>query len=209
MRESRSWPRSSVPNGWSQDGALRRAVKSISLIGTRQSRGPIKIASASSVSTITLTAARRCRRKRRRASRPGEKRRSLRTGARATSTVGDAWVKPAIDDIGQEVEENDETGEHEGHRHDNRRVVGKDRTDQQRADTGNAENLLGDDGPAEHRWHLQRHQRHDGNERVAHDMLDDDLALADPLGARGRDVIQPDYVEHGGAHITCVKCGLE
>src|SRR5215470_2328125 len=108
MRDSRSWPRSSVPNGWSQDGGASRAVKSISLIGT----------SASSASTMTLAAARRWRRKRRTASRQGEKRRSRFCGTSAASAIGDAWVKPAIDHIGQEVEENDEAREHESHCHD-------------------------------------------------------------------------------------------
>ena len=35
-------------------------------------------------------------------------------------------------------------------RHHHRRVVGEDRRDQQRADAGNAEDLFGDDGAAEH-----------------------------------------------------------
>src|SRR5579883_2224822 len=137
MRARRSCPRSSVPNGWSQDGGASRAVKSMSLIGTGQSVGPTRIASASSTSTTTLAAASRCRRKRRSASRPGEKRRSRPLGGPAASTEGDAWVKPTIDDIGQQVEENDKAGEHEGDRHDDGRVIGKDRADQERADAGN------------------------------------------------------------------------
>ena len=50
------------------------------------------------------------------------------------SAEGNAWVEPAIEDIGDQVEEDDEAGEHERHRHDDRRVVGEDRADQQRAD---------------------------------------------------------------------------
>src|SRR5215470_4578338 len=112
MRARRSCPRSSVPKGCSQDGEESRAVKSISLIDTGQSQGPIRIASASNASTTTLAAASRCRTKRLTASRPGENRR-LRLVAVATvaSTEGDAWVKPAIKDIGNEVEEDDKAGE--------------------------------------------------------------------------------------------------
>src|SRR5579872_58678 len=150
MRAKRSCPRSSVPNGWSQDGGARRAVKSMSLIGIGHSVGPIRIASASSASTMTLAAARRCRRKRRSASRPGEKRRSAFLTGTAVSTEGDAWVKPTIDDISEQVEENDEAGEHESDRHDDGRVIGENRADQQRADAGDTEDLLGDDGAAEH-----------------------------------------------------------
>ena len=38
-------------------------------------------------------------------------------------------------------------------RHHHRRVVAQDRVDQQRADAGHAEDLLGDDGAAEHLRH--------------------------------------------------------
>src|SRR5882672_1390375 len=141
MRESRSWPRSSVPNGCVQEGVLSRAVKSISLIGTRQTNGPNRTAAVSTVRMTTLATAMRWRRNFRHASTPGERwRRRPSSGTRA-STVGDAWVKPAIDDIGHEVEGNDETGEHEGHRHDDRRVIGENRSDQQGADAGDAKNL--------------------------------------------------------------------
>ena len=36
---------------------------------------------------------------------------------------------------------------------------------------GDAEDLLGDDGAAEDRRHLQRDQRHDRDQRVAHHVL--------------------------------------
>src|SRR5215470_19292123 len=126
----------------------------MSLIATGHSSGPIRIDSASSASTTTLIAARRCRENRRHASRQGEKRRLRWARVGATSTIGDAWVKPAIDDVGQQVEKNDETGEHERYRHDDGRVIGKDRADQKRTDPGNSENLVGDDGAAKHARHL-------------------------------------------------------
>ena len=50
--------------------------------------------------------------------------------------------------------------------------------------------------------HLQRDQRHHRDQRVAHHVLDDDDALAEPLGARRRDVVEADHVEHRGAHIA-------
>src|SRR5882757_2556777 len=144
MRASRSWPRSSVPNGCCHDGVLSRAVKSISLIGRRQSSGPNRTADVSSTRITTLTTAMRWRRNFRHTSRPGEMRGLRPCSGTAISAVGDAWVKPAIDDIGQEVEDDDETGEHERNGHDHRRIIGEDRADQQRADAGDAKNLLGD-----------------------------------------------------------------
>src|ERR1700724_2209098 len=130
MRASRSWPRSSVPNGCCHEGAPSRTVKSISLIGTRQTNGPRTTADVSAARITTLTTAMRWRRIFRQASKPGETRRRRPSSETAASTVGDAWVKPAIDDIGHEVEDNDETGEHERHRHDHGRVVGEDGRDQ-------------------------------------------------------------------------------
>src|ERR1700716_3691271 len=134
MRASRSWPRSSVPNGCCHDGELSRAVKSISLIGRRQSSGPNKTADVNSARITTLATAMRWRRNFRHASKPGEIRRGRPGSGTAISTVGDAWVKPAIDDVSQEVEDDDETGEHECHRHDDRRVIGENGCDQQGTD---------------------------------------------------------------------------
>src|ERR1700681_351323 len=139
MRASRSWPRSSVPNGCCHVGTLSRAVKSISLTGTRQINGPSTTADVSAVKITTLATAMRWRRNFRHASKPGETWRGRPSSGTATSTVGDAWVKPAIDDISQQVEDDDETGEHERHRHDHRGIIGEDRSDQQRADARDAE----------------------------------------------------------------------
>src|SRR6266581_6222762 len=209
MRAKRSWPRSSVPNGCAQEGVARRAVKSISLIGMRQTSGPNSTADVSSVRTTTLTTAMRWRRNLRHTSTPGETRRRRPTSGIATSAIGDAWVEPAIDDIGQEIEDDDETGEHERHRHDDGGVVGEDGADQQRADAGDAEDLLGDDGAAEHGRHLQGDQRHHRDQGVADHVLDDDLAFVEALRARGRDIIQPDHVKHGRTHVAGIGSGLE
>src|SRR3954447_26451025 len=149
MRASRSWPRSSVPNGCCHEGPSRRAVKSISLIGTFHRNGPSTMAAMIANKIARLATARRWRRNRLQASRRGEKRRSRLCTVALTSAVGDTWVEPAIEDIGDQVEEDDETGEHERHRHDEGRVVCEDRADQERADAGNAKDLLGDDGATE------------------------------------------------------------
>src|SRR5581483_11354004 len=128
MRAMRSWPRSSVPSGCAHDGPMRRAVKSISLIGTCHSSGPARIAITMATSRKLLASASRCRRKRRQASRPGEKCRARPcAGAGAAASIeGDARVEPAIEEIGDEVEDDDETGEHEGDGHHDGRVVGLD-----------------------------------------------------------------------------------
>src|SRR6476646_2459673 len=101
----------------------------MSLIATRQTSGPNATATTRNSSRSALTTASLCRRKRRQASSPGEKAALLAGLATASagadgSTVRDAGVEPAIQDIGDEVEEDHQAREHEGHRHDDRRVVG-------------------------------------------------------------------------------------
>src|SRR5687768_1940889 len=161
MRASRSWPRSSVPNGCLSDGPARRAVKSMSLIGTRQMSGPKSTARTITVRITVPRTARWWRRKRRPTSAQGELLRARFAGSGGTSpsAVGDAGVEPAIEQVGDEVEEDHEAGEDEGHRHDHGRVVGEDRADEERPDAGHAEDLLGHDGAAEDRGHLQREDR--------------------------------------------------
>src|SRR6185503_10843919 len=145
IRASRSWPRSSVPSGCRHDEPCRRAVKSISLIGTPQSQGPNTTANVMIERMIAPVSASRWRRKRRQASMPSETCFSRRGSPPAASAVDDAGVEPAIEDVCQQVAENDENRENERHRHDHRRIVGENRADQQRADPGHAEDLLGDD----------------------------------------------------------------
>ena len=72
MRAKMSCPRSSVPNGCDQDGPLRRAPKSISLIATFHTSGPNTTSATIVSSTTRLTTAILCRQKRRHASRVGE-----------------------------------------------------------------------------------------------------------------------------------------
>src|SRR5687767_12600783 len=149
MRASRSWPRSSVPSGWLQDGFCSLAPKSISLIGTCQRSGPSSTASAMKMRITAPATARRWRRKRRHASAQGEWLRLRLTGAGPPLTVRDAGVEPAIKDVGEQVAEDHQDREHERDRHDHRRVVGEDRADEERADARHAEDLFGDDGAAE------------------------------------------------------------
>src|SRR5215216_4432260 len=106
----------------------------MSLIGTPQTSGAKRIASTMAVRIAPLATARRWRRNRLQASSQGEKRRAARSGGARASAESDARIEPAIKDICDQVEEDDETGEHEGHRHDDRRVVGEDRADQQGSD---------------------------------------------------------------------------
>src|SRR5215831_11620094 len=126
MRAMRSWPRSSVPKGCCQDGLSRRAAKSMSLIGTDHSVVPNRMASTMATRITPLATARRCRLNRRQASSPGENRRPLTRVPVRTSVEGNARIEPAIEDVGDEVEEHHEAREHERHGHYDRCIVGED-----------------------------------------------------------------------------------
>src|SRR3954454_4666757 len=149
MRARMSWPRSSVPKGCVGVGVLRRALKSMSLICTRQTSGPNATIAIITSSTTSPSTASLWRLKRRHASSHGE---TLRRGCVAVATTGsavaDAGVEPAIEDVRDEVEGDHEARGDEGHRHHHRRVVALDRVDQQRPDARDAEDLLGDHGAA-------------------------------------------------------------
>src|SRR5947209_10839024 len=116
----------------------------MSLIATFQSIGPNATINTITERTIRPSTARRWRRKRRHASAAGETLRSrgaaeAATGESATSTpmpagsaaaafsaIADAGVEPAIEQVRDQVEEDDQAREHEGHGHDHRRVVAQD-----------------------------------------------------------------------------------
>src|SRR5438045_9449786 len=113
----------------------------MSFIGTRHSSGPNATASAINASMTALATASLCRRKRRQISPAGDPR-STRTMPSAIGlAVGDARVEPAIEDVGEQVEQDDQAGEHKRHCHYDRRIIGEDRTDQQRSDRGHAKDL--------------------------------------------------------------------
>src|SRR5690349_8663837 len=120
MRARRSWPRSSVPNGCFSDGPARRALKSMSLIGTCQIHGPASTANRMINRISAPPKASLWRRKRRHASVPQPTRGRIAPPAPEALAEADAGIEPAIEDVGDEVEEDHQAREHEGHRHDHR-----------------------------------------------------------------------------------------
>src|SRR4029453_3297587 len=98
MRARISCPRSSVPNGWASEGPSRRALKSMSLMLTRQTKGPNVTATIRTIRRTPLTTASLGRGWPRQVSRQGDQ-------AGRGSAEGDARVKPAIKDIRDEIEE--------------------------------------------------------------------------------------------------------
>src|SRR5438105_414886 len=123
-------PRSSVPSGCAHEGVSMRAAKSMSLMATFQTNGPSAMARIIASRMNVLANAILWRRNRRHASSHGENCRAGRCGV-ITSAEGDTRVEPSIEDVRDEVEQDDEAGEHESHRHDHWGVVGENCADQQ------------------------------------------------------------------------------
>src|SRR5262249_61821548 len=168
MRASRSWPRSSVPKGWLQDGPSRWALKSMSLIGTGKSSGRNATPSTINAKMAALATASLCRQNLCHVPCRRVEARSVSLALTSAGlAIGDARVEPAIENVGSQVEQDHQAGDYERHRHDHRRVVGEDRADQQRSDPRDAKDLLGNNRAAEHGGHLQRHQRHNRDKSVA------------------------------------------
>src|SRR3954453_9967419 len=113
----------------------------MSLIGTRHSSGPNATASAIKARMAVLATASLCRRKRRHISPAGDACSPRAMPSGTALAVGDARVEPAIEDVGKQVEQDHQTGEHKRYRHNDRRIVGENRADQQRSDPGDAKDL--------------------------------------------------------------------
>src|SRR5260370_35742418 len=88
-----------------------------------------------------LATASLCRRKRRQISPAGDARSTRTMPSELGLAVGEARVEPAIEDVGKQVEQDNQAGEHKRHRHNNRRVVGEDRVDQHRSAAWDAKEL--------------------------------------------------------------------
>src|SRR5450755_4326736 len=97
-----SWPRSSVPKGCAIVGVFNRAVKSMSLIESFQKIGPKATMKTITASTTRPATASLCLRKRRHASAQGE---TLRIRGATALAIADAGVEPAIEQIGDQVEQ--------------------------------------------------------------------------------------------------------
>jgi hypothetical protein len=76
--------------------------------------------------TALLATARRWRRNRLHASKAGEKCRARLCSETLVSLEGDTGIEPAIKNVSKEIEEDDKTGKHKRHCHDNGGIICKD-----------------------------------------------------------------------------------
>ena len=79
------------------------------------------------------------------------------------------------------------------------RVSGEDRIDDQLAEARDREDLLGQHRAGQKRAELQRAQRDDRRQRVAHRVLEHHGPFVQPLGARGADIVAAERLQHRAA----------
>ena len=100
-----------------------------------------------------------------------------------------ARVDREVGEVGEQVERDVGGRRDEDDALDDGVVAVEDRVDDQLAEAGNGEHLLGQHRAREQRAELERAERDDRRQRIAQAVLQDDDALAQPLGARGADVV--------------------
>src|SRR5438874_3237754 len=111
-----------------------------------------------------------------------------------TSVKADPRVEDAVQEVGDEVEDDD--GEDDDHhpREDVDVLAVAERLQEVPTHPVDTEDLFGDDEPAHDRADVDRRVRHHGNQRIAHRVLHDDSTLGDALGARRSEVVRAQHV---------------
>src|SRR5438876_878380 len=117
----------------------------------------------------------------------------------ARSTVTDAGIEPAVEEVDGKVDHHEERRDEQDGALGQRVVALIDVPEEERADTGKGEDLLHHHGTAEEDAYLEPGHRDDGDEGVAQGVLEDDGAGGEPLGRGRADVLGAEHVEHAGA----------
>src|SRR5438094_8208059 len=108
--------------------------------------------------------------------------------------IRDARIEPAVGDVRDEIKEDDEERPHHQDAHQERIVPREHRLYEEASDPRPGEDRLGDDRAGKEAREAERHDRHDGYERVLHGMPRQDDPLAAALCACRPDAIRPDDV---------------
>src|SRR5580765_7480881 len=195
-----SRPRSSVPNGCARLGALRISFQSV-CIGSAPAIHGAAIAATTKRSTITAPttdAGRRRACRQARARRSGSADRVWASTAVVAVVLGlterapdaDARIQERVGQVDQKIDQHVRAG---GDKHDAlyQRIVAREhRFDDEAAEPGYDEDLLGDDRPAHERARLQAENRDDRDQAVADRVTEHDGAAGQSLAVGGPDVVR-------------------
>src|SRR5436190_3057435 len=185
MRDRRSRPNRSVPNGWRWLGPWNTWAASIAVGengAMRPAKSPTAIMRKSATQAPTKSGPR--------ASEP--------VGAVAVpgSAAAEARIEDRIEEIHGEVQHHERGGEEENHALHHGIVSLEDRVEQEAPHTGQREDVLDHDDAAHDVAELDAGDRDDGDQRVPERVVEGHPALGQPLGARRADVLAPEDGEH-------------
>src|SRR3989454_4191970 len=189
-RARTSRPYWSVPKGWELDGAWRRATIDMASgsvgVHARLTTATVISASVSSTPSVKVT----CRQGRR-------------------LLMAETRIERAVRQVHQEVDRDDAGRDEERDALHHRQVARGDGAEGQAAEAGKHEHRLEDDAAGEELADLEAGDRHDGDQRVAQRVLDDDHALGHALRPRRPHVVFAHHVEPGRARGPHEDGGLE
>jgi hypothetical protein len=94
-----------------------------------------------------------------------------------------------VDDVGEQVDQDDEEGEHERRPLDDRVVACRHRVHEEPADARNGEDVLDQNRAADQEREIDAEDDDERNDRVAEDVPAQDGEPADPLDPRGVDEV--------------------
>lgn len=109
----------------------------------------------------------------------------------------DTWVEQCVEDVGKDVDEDEEDADEEDCTHDDGEVVFFEGVDDDDAHSLPVEDVFDEDGAGEERRQPATGGGDDGVEGVAQSVMDDYAGAADAFGACGADVVLRECFEHG------------
>src|SRR5947208_16525379 len=185
MRDKRSRPNRSVPNGWRGLGPWNTWAASIAV-------GENGATSAAKSPTTTM------RRSAAHAATKSGLRASERGGAAPVpgSAAPETGIENRIEEIHDEVQDHEGGREQQNHALDHGVVTLEDRVEEKPPDAGQRKDVLDDDDAAHDVAELGAGDRDDGDQRVAERVVEGHPALGQPLGAGRADVLASEDVEH-------------
>ena len=114
----------------------------------------------------------------------------------------------AVEQVGQEVEDDHCERPHQQDPHQQRVVPGEHRLNEQPADARPGEDRLGDDGSREEIGHVERHHRDHRHQRVPDRVRPDDPCLREPLRSGGLHVVRAGGSEQARSQVTGPGCDV-
>src|SRR3954453_10328167 len=117
------------------------------------------------------------------------------------SVITDARVEVPVQDVGDQVERDDDRRRHEQVRHHGVHVELSELLDEVVTDPVEREHRLRDDRAAEQSAEVERRDGDDRDQRVAENVAHDHAPLGQSLRSRRSHVVRVDHVEHRRAHV--------